>query len=72
MEITTITLTKLTPATGMVLTQKADSVTDRIYSTEMYLAPTDSADNYKEITEEEAKKLQTATTDTTTSETKTV
>ena len=55
----------------MVLTQKADSVTDRIYSTEMYLAPTDSADNYKEITEEEAKKLQTATTDTTTSETKT-
>ena len=57
METTTITLTKLTPATGMVLTQKADSVTDRIYSTEMYLAPTDSADNYKEITEEEAKKL---------------
>lgn len=44
---------------GYVLTQSADvDIKERIFGTVIYLAATDSEDNYKEITIEEAKALK--------------
>lgn len=44
---------------GYVLTQLADiDIKERIFGTVIYLAATDSEDNYKEITIEEADKLK--------------
>lgn len=44
---------------GYMLTQSADiNITERIFGTTIYLASTDSEDNWKEITTEEADKLK--------------
>ena len=48
----TIELIKLTAAEGMTLTN------GEVYSKEIYLGCNDSADNWHEITDEEAEQLQ--------------
>ena len=49
---TTIKLIKLTAAEGMVLTN------GEVFSKEIYLGKNDSADNWYEITDAEAERLQ--------------
>ena len=47
------------PNEGCLLTQSADvDVKERIFSEEIWLASTDSADNWKDITIEEADKIK--------------
>ena len=49
----------LRPNEGCLLTQSADvDVKERIFSEEIWLASTDSADNWKDITIEEADKIK--------------
>ena len=49
----------LRPNEGCLLTQSADvDVNERIFSEEIWLASTDSADNWKDITIEEADKIK--------------
>ena len=49
----------LRPNEGCLLTQSADvDVKERIFSDEIWLASTDSADNWKDITIEEADKIK--------------
>ena len=49
----------LRPNEGCLLTQSADvDVKERIFSEEIWLASTDSADNWKDITIEEAEKIK--------------
>lgn len=59
METTEIVVRKITPAEGKWLTQVAVVESEeRIFSQEIYLAVTDSAENWKEITEEEMNVLK--------------
>ena len=53
MEMTTIELKKLTAADGMTLTN------GEAFGKEIYLGCNDSADNWHEIPDEEAERLQT-------------
>lgn len=55
MKESTYTTRVLTPEEGHYLTQNSEdiSVADRIYSTSVYLAASDSPDNWREATEEE-------------------
>ena len=49
----------LRPNEGCLLTQSADvDVKERIFSEEIWLASTDSADNWKDITIEKADKIK--------------
>ena len=49
----------LRPNKGCLLTQSADvDVKERIFSEEIWLASTDSADNWKDITIEEANQIK--------------
>ena len=49
----------LRPNEGCLLTQSADvDVKERIFSEEIWLASTDSAENWKDITIEEADKIK--------------
>lgn len=49
----------LKPKEGFVITQSTDiSIQDRVFSTELYLGVTDSIDNWKEISIEEANALK--------------
>ena len=49
----------LRPNEGCLLTQSADvDVKERIFSEEIWLASTDSADNWKDITIEEADRIK--------------
>lgn len=49
----------LRPNEGCLLTQSADvDVKERIFSEEIWLASTDSADNWKDVTIEEADKIK--------------
>ena len=49
----------LIPNEGCLLTQSADvDVKERIFSEEIWLASTDNADNWKDITIEEADKIK--------------
>ena len=49
----------LRPNEGCLLTQSADvDVKERIFSDEIWLASTDSADNWKDITIEEANQIK--------------
>ena len=49
----------LRPNEGCLLTQSADvDVKERIFSDEIWLASTDSADNWKDITIEEADQMK--------------
>ena len=49
----------LRPNEGCLLTQSADvDVLERIFSEEIWLASTDSADNWKDITIEEADQIK--------------
>lgn len=49
----------LRPSEGCLLTQSADvDVKERIFSEEIWLASTDSADNWKDITIEEADQIK--------------
>lgn len=49
----------LRPNEGCLLTQSADvDVKERIFSEEIWLASTDNADNWKDITIEEADKIK--------------
>lgn len=49
----------LRPNEGCLLTQSADTdVRERIFSDEIWLASTDSADNWKDITIEEADQIK--------------
>ena len=49
----------LRPNEGYLLTQSADvDVKERIFSEEIWLASTDSADNWKDITIEEADQIK--------------
>ena len=49
----------LRPNEGCLLTQSADvDIKERIFSEEIWLASTDSADNWKDITIEEADKIK--------------
>ena len=51
----------LRPKEGCLLTQSADvDVKERIFSEEIWLASTDSAENWKDITIEEADKIKKA------------
>ncbi len=52
MEISTIELKKLTAGEGMTLTNGTE------FGKEIYLGKNDSADNWHEITDEEANKIQ--------------
>ena len=52
MEITTIELRKLTASEGMVLTN------GEAFGKEIYLGVNDSAENWREITEEEYNEIQ--------------
>lgn len=55
MESTTYTHTKLSASEGCYLTQSADvDAAHRIIGREVYLAVTDSPDNWREISAEEA------------------
>ena len=54
-----VELTILKPKEGFVITQSTDiSIQDRVFSTELYLSVTDSIDNWKEISIEEANALK--------------
>lgn len=54
-----VELTILKPKEGFVITQSTDiSIQDRVFSTELYLGVTDSIDNWKEISIEEANTLK--------------
>ena len=54
-----VELTILKPKEGFVITQSNDvSLSERIFSTELYLGVTDSIDNWKEISIEEANTLK--------------
>ena len=54
-----VELTILKPKEGFVITQSTDiSIQDRVFSTELYLGITDSIDNWKEISIEEANTLK--------------
>ena len=54
-----VELTILKPKEGFVITQSTDiSIQDRVFSTELYLGVTDSIDNWKEISIEEANALK--------------
>lgn len=56
-----VTMRVLTPSEGYLLTQVADvEPQDRIYSGKVYLAVTDSPDNWTEITIEEVEKRRKA------------
>ena len=49
----------LRPSEGCLLTQNADvDVKERIFSEEIWLASTDSADNWKDVTIEEADQIK--------------
>ena len=49
----------LRPNKGCLLTQSADvDIKERIFSEEIWLASTDSADNWKDITIEEANQIK--------------
>lgn len=49
----------LKPNNGCLLTQSADvELRDRVFSEEIWLAATDSADNWKDISIEEAEQLK--------------
>lgn len=62
MEVQTssVTLRKLEPSEGMVLTQSSDdtALADRYFSKLIYLGSNDSEDNYKEITDAEAEEIK--------------
>lgn len=59
MKQTQMTTTVLTAEQGHYITQRADtSSTDRIIAQTIYLAATDSPDNYREITESEAEQYR--------------
>lgn len=54
-----VELTILKPKEGFVITQSTNiSIQDRVFSTELYLGVTDSIDNWKEISIEEANTLK--------------
>lgn len=54
-----VELTILKPKEGFVITQSTDiSIQDRVFSEELYLGVTDSIDNWKEISIEEANALK--------------
>lgn len=54
-----ITMNILIPSAGYLLTQAQEvEPKDRIFSEEIYLAVNDPADNWKEVTIEEAEKLR--------------
>lgn len=57
---TTVTLRRITAASGHVLTQADDStpITDRTFGSEMTLAANDDPANWKEITTAEADELK--------------
>lgn len=57
---TTVTLRRITAASGHVLTQADDNtpITDRTFGSEITLAATDDPANWKEITAEEAEELK--------------
>lgn len=57
---TTVTLRRITAASGHVLTQAEDStpITDRTFGSEMTLAANDDPANWKEITTAEADELK--------------
>lgn len=60
MEATSISTTVLVASDGYKLTQSADvDILKRSISKKVYLASTDSADNWKEITDEEAEEYKT-------------
>lgn len=56
----TVTLRRITAASGHVLTQSDDNtpITDRTFGSEITLAATDDPANWKEITAEEAEELK--------------
>lgn len=60
METGTITTTILKASDGYKLTQASDDIAilDRVIGKKIYLASNDSADNWKEITDEEAAALK--------------
>lgn len=60
METGTITTTVLIASDGYKLTQASDDIVilDRVIGKKIYLASNDSADNWKEITDEEAEALK--------------
>ena len=59
MKINEIDVRILRPNEGCLLTQSADAdVKERIFSEEIWLASTDSADNWKDITIEEADQIK--------------
>lgn len=60
MEQTTYTMRVLTPSDGHIITQADDNtpLQERLFSDKLYLAVTDSPDNYKEITLAEADELR--------------
>ena len=59
MKINEIDVVVLRPNEGCLLTQSADiDVRERIFSDEIWLASTDSADNWKDITIEEADQIK--------------
>lgn len=57
---TTVTLRRITAASGYVLTQADDNtpITDRTFGSEITLAATDDPANWKEITTAEADELK--------------
>lgn len=59
MEQTSYTTRVLTPSQGHKITQADDntSLKDRFFSDKVFLASTDKAENYKEITDAEAEEL---------------
>ena len=59
MKINEINVRVLKPNKGCLLTQSADvDIKERIFSDEIWLASTDSADNWKDITIEEADQIE--------------
>ena len=58
-KIKQVDVTVLRPKDGCLLTQSADvDIKERIFSDEIWLASTDSADNWKDITIEEADQIK--------------
>ena len=59
MEQTSYTTRVLTPSQGHKITQADDNTNlkDRFFSDKVFLASTDKAENYKEITDAEAEEL---------------
>ena len=58
-KIKQVDVTVLRPNEGCLLTQSADvDVKERIFSEEIWLASTDSADNWKDITIEESSQIK--------------